>query len=150
MECVIHKIIFWIKVTVQIISKFFWYKKSINSLIVYRRFISRLAINVRRFLIFFQEKRIVFLFFYFYQEKVENFGPKKGYFRELKISFSMRETQCRAWREPEGESLSRMSCACHNYHPATKNPPREGGKKLFLNESVLCKKTIQASIVREF
>ena len=33
-----------------------------------------------------------------------------------------------------------MSWACHNYHPATKNPPREGGRKLSLNESVLWRK----------
>ncbi len=29
---------------------------------------------------------------------------------------------------------------CHNYHPATKNPPREEGGKLFPNESVLWRK----------
>ena len=57
------------------------------------------------------------------QEKVENFGPKKGYFRELKISFSMRETQCRAYRSPEAELLAGL-WLYYNYHPATKNPPR--------------------------
>ena len=60
----------------------------------------------------------------------------------------MRETQCRAWREPEGESLGRMSWACHNYHPATKNPPRKEGGKLSRKDSVLLRKCFSLLGVR--
>lgn len=42
-----------------------------------------------------------------------------------------------------------MSWACHNYHPATKNPPREEGGKLSRNESVLWRKCFSVLGVRE-
>jgi len=96
--------------------------------------------DVRRFFSFFQEKRIVFRFFIFTEKKRKFQKLKRVIFREQRTSLSMRETQYRAWQESEGESLGRMSWTCHNYHPATKNPPREGGRKLSWKDSVLWRK----------